>query len=382
MIQSQTVSSISDYLGQISEFQEKWTGKWEDWWENDDEQEWLPWFRGEPSAEISSPLQPRLYRPKIRVSKLLHQEQELRLEFRRCAAQLMLERHPADKWEFYFLMAHYGVPTRLLDWTDGALAALYFALRDRISESDQYAQENAAVYMLDPWWLNDLAFQEAEPKTSPSKRQSGVALPDWSTAKRYLPDEMKSEELKPKRPLAIDPTHFARRVAAQRSRFVVFGRKTDGLTALADRVDNALVKIPVAVAKAEEILHELKISGISESMIFPDLDGLGRELDLIFQERCRIAFGRSPSFRTPQRVRIEMRPSRVHMDGVGVFAASPISKNGFIAPGIYEEDIRSQIPWHLNETYAQTVQRKIQDLHRVTERVHSAGKLRLQFSLH
>lgn len=361
MIQSKTVSSISDYLRQIAEFQEEWTGKWEDRWENDDEQEWLPWFRGEPSVLIPSPLQPKLYRPKIRLSKLLHQEQELRLEFRRCAAQLILERHPADKWEFYFLMAHYGAPTRLLDWTDGALAALYFALRERIRRSDQFGLEEAAVYMLDPWWLNDLAFQEAQPRILASKRHSGVALPDWPAAKRYLPDEMKSEQLKPKRPMAIDPSHFARRLAAQRSRFVVFGRTTNGLTALAGRDDSALAKIPVAVSRAEEILHELKVSGISESMIFPDLDGLGRELDLVFQERCRIAFARSPSFRTPKRVRIEMRPSRVHKNGVGVFAASPISKNGFIASGIYEEDLRTQIPWRLNKSYSQVVQDKVRD---------------------
>jgi SET domain len=146
-----------------------------------------------------------------------------------------------------------------------------------------------------------------------------------------------------------------------RSRFVVFGRKTDGLIALAGRADSALLKIPIAVSKAEEILHELKISGISESMIFPDLDGLGRELDLVFQERCKIAFGRSPSFRTPKRVRIEMKPSRVHKDGVGVFAASPISKEGFIAPGIYEKDLRSQIPGHFNKSYTQTIQQKVQD---------------------
>jgi hypothetical protein len=43
-------------------------------------------------------------------------------------------------------------------------------------------------------------------------------------------NEFYNEPLGPKFPLAIDPSHVARRFAAQRSRFTIFGRAADGLT--------------------------------------------------------------------------------------------------------------------------------------------------------
>src|SRR5438552_9721553 len=44
-----------------------------------------------------------------------------------------LFRSPGSAWEWYFLMQHYGLPTRLLDWSECALVGLYFAAGDRKS---------------------------------------------------------------------------------------------------------------------------------------------------------------------------------------------------------------------------------------------------------
>ena len=42
------------------------------------------------------------------------------------------------------MMQHYGAPTRLLDWTESPLLALYFALKQN------YGYYDAAIWMLNP----------------------------------------------------------------------------------------------------------------------------------------------------------------------------------------------------------------------------------------
>jgi len=210
---------------------------------------------------------------------LLHEEQELRLEFRRCGGQLVSERQPVDKWEWYFLMRHYGVPTRLLDWTDGCLVALYFA----VANHDSRKPPDAAVYMLDPWWLNEEVFSHLQ--VSENERPEGVALSDWPQAQPYLPNELDSENLGPILPLAIDPSHLSRRVAAQRSRFTIFGQNRNGLINLSEKANAKIYRFRIRAATRRTIETDLRTCGISESTIFPDLEGFGRELHAIWKRR-------------------------------------------------------------------------------------------------
>ena len=51
-------------------------------------------------------------------------------------------------WNTLFLMQHYGLYTRLLDWTDSLVTSLYFAIRNHKDETD------ACIWILDPISLN------------------------------------------------------------------------------------------------------------------------------------------------------------------------------------------------------------------------------------
>lgn len=140
--------------------------------------------------------------------------------------------------------------------------------------------------MIDPWWLNKQAFKEACPNKKPC-RAGAVAFCDWAAADRHLPDE--GGKLVVSCPIPIDPSHFARRIAAQRSRFTIFGKEPKRLKKLAnDCQDCKLAKFNIEYKAIPQIKRDLKLAGISESTIFPDLEGLGRELSNWFQDNCNM----------------------------------------------------------------------------------------------
>jgi hypothetical protein len=87
--------------------------------------------------------------------------------------------------------------------------------------------------------------------------------------------------------LVLDVPHITRRVAAQRSRFVVFGRKPDWLASKFETTGFPIREIVIDVGSIERIKRQLRDSGITESVIYPDLDGLGRELKQLWEMRLR-----------------------------------------------------------------------------------------------
>jgi hypothetical protein len=77
-------------------------------------------------------------------------------------------------------MQHYNAPTRLLDWTDSALVALYFAISSYRQSDDDTVKPTPAVWALNPWQLN-------------LKRFEGPVVPEVTGVSNYLRPVYSSE---------------------------------------------------------------------------------------------------------------------------------------------------------------------------------------------
>src|SRR5262249_7679935 len=199
-----------------------------------------------------------------------------------------------------------GTPTRLLDWTDGALIALYFAVRDNRGLHD------AAVWALDPWWLNWKVLRKDSVDPVGDVLITGPKKEDHWLSKRFGP-----LGALPSLPIAVLPGHFDKRIGAQRSAFTVHGSDPAGLlTAARASRYVGLEKMIIPSWQASRIKRSLDTHGIDETTVFPDLEHLSRVVEYRWKKE-------KPTL-PHQRVLTRLRPSKRH--GVGVFALTNIRK--------------------------------------------------------
>ena len=241
-------TSVSEYLSIIAGLISDWS--------TPEYGEMRPWFRGHKQAEWS--LVPGEYR----FTDI--DPDEIRSEFV-LKARALLAYPPSSDWEWYFLMQHHGLPTRLLDWTAGSLIGLHFALCHDTGQSD------AAVWVLDPWALNKR-----------STKKSDLVLTSDSYSDRYLYPAYRQKRI-PRRPIAIVPPYNSPRITVQRGAFTVHGSNPRGID---EQFKHALAKIHLGREHCIQMRRELRHAGISEFTLFPDLDGLSRDIRAAEIEGC------------------------------------------------------------------------------------------------
>jgi FRG domain-containing protein len=273
-------------IGSLSEFLHCVKSKWEEWPKKDfDPQEKLPWFRG--VEREGYPLVPPIYRGVKEIGSWKYnanQAVDMQAEFARRAKPFINQKLPYSKGEYLHLMQHYGFPTRLLDWTEGVLIALYFAIR--IPKN----AKTPCVWMLNPSWLNyvnDVTINNEETGEGKSLvlYTDNEAVKDFDADKIIREHYLNEHELA-ELPVAVFPPHIDPRIVAQKSVFTIHGRLKNGFDDLCKKYPQAQIcklRISRDKQRIKEMITELNRSGITETTIFPDLGGLSREIRVEYE---------------------------------------------------------------------------------------------------
>lgn len=225
----------------------------------DTDARWL--YRGQPDARWKlAPSVHRGYTPE--------QERYLTNEFRVRARSRHLS-CPADNDypSWLALMQHYGLPTRLLDWTYSPLVAAYFAVHPEYTPPNAASDRDACIWILVAGKLNQS--QGFEPLIFPLDAASyeGLIVPAFKN--REEPDTVG---------VAMAIEHDAR-IQLQQAAFTVHSNRTplDKLPGC----EEWLRKLVIPNADIGDFYEELAVLGMKKSNLFPDLPSLASELKLI-----------------------------------------------------------------------------------------------------
>jgi hypothetical protein len=204
-------------------------------------------FRGQ---QKDWPLLPKLARLELKAG-IVKTEKLIFEEFKR-ASRPYIEFKPDDDWELLALAQHHGLPTRLLDWTSNALAALWFTVCE-------------------------------PPKTTKKdENQYGVVWLFIPATEDYKKDTQEYTPFNNPKTKVFRPKVISRRISAQVGAFTVHKINRGGRVVKLERhagYRRKLVKIKIPFSRYKSIRHGLNMLGVNNATLFPEMDGVCSHLE-------------------------------------------------------------------------------------------------------
>lgn len=203
-------------------------------------------------------------------------------------------------FEWLILMQHYGLPTRLLDWSQNLLVGLNFAV--------QNSKVDGALFVLEPISMNNasdskLGEHMCQPRSAQVTMRANLA--PVNTCHSYLVSKeiqqlMRNNDANVKEvkghlsdpywqksiqtPIAVMPPMQNERIFLQKGVFTLHGGKVLGnkvliKPTLIEELKGVNYRKILILAKAKEnIRAELRFLGISEASLFPELDYQSKQI--------------------------------------------------------------------------------------------------------
>ncbi|WP_222105140.1 FRG domain-containing protein [Denitromonas halophila] len=213
------------------------------------------WYRGQARAEWTlTPGYVRLETPPSEATLLKRFKQ---------SAAMLIEMAPRESFDWLFLMQHYGVPTRLLDWSESPLVGLYFAVEDLVNDPDH----DGSLWLLRPSELNKNA------RINNRDEEGYIPSFEDEELQNYSVESLAQNRRIQLLPVATIATRNNARIQAQLGVFTIHHHENTPIEEVGDSTH--VIKYVIPKSAKPLIYKQLQLLGFSRFQLFPELASIG-----------------------------------------------------------------------------------------------------------